>query len=283
MSLFLAIVHDRQNVTFPEDRPTKFAEFFGDVMTVNGKVWPKFNVEARKYRLRLLNACDSRYLILQFYALPIGETELDKANTDPLPFTIIGGDDGLASHPVSQDTLLFEPSARYDILFDFDGLDGYRIVMANLGGDEPFGGEATAQLFNRTDRVMAFDVDLKVDESVPDDFDDSVIDFSVPLGETVRVRKLGLFEGRDQFNRLQPLLGTAEPGMFNVCHVSRNTLIADDRMAGLSYLTKSMFHFLHSYRHARCAYPLARHRRISRGWSCRRTDGGYHGSAQSYY
>lgn len=180
-------------------------------MTTNGKIWPKMNVEPRKYRLRLLNGCDSRYLILQFYKIPIGETEIDESSKIPLPFNIIGGDDGLASSPETLETLLFEPSARYDIIFDFKDLEGYRVVAANLGGDEPFGGEATAQLFNRTDRVMAFDVDMKLDETVADDFDDSVINFQHPLGETVRVRKLGLFEGRDEYGRLQPLLGTAEP------------------------------------------------------------------------
>ncbi len=30
-------------------------------------------------------------------------------------------------------------------------------------------------------------------------------------GEEVRVRKLELFEGLDEFGRLQPILGTAEP------------------------------------------------------------------------
>jgi len=33
--------------------------FFLDVMIVNGKIWPKMDVEPRKYRLRLLNGCDS--------------------------------------------------------------------------------------------------------------------------------------------------------------------------------------------------------------------------------
>jgi spore coat protein A len=32
-------------------------------MVVNGKTWPKLTVEARKYRLRILNGSDSRFLI----------------------------------------------------------------------------------------------------------------------------------------------------------------------------------------------------------------------------
>ena len=41
-------------------------EFFGNTMVVNGKTWPKLTVEPRKYRFRLLNGCDSRWLALQF-------------------------------------------------------------------------------------------------------------------------------------------------------------------------------------------------------------------------
>jgi hypothetical protein len=31
---------------------------------VNGNTWPKLSVEARRYRMRLLNGCDSRTLVL---------------------------------------------------------------------------------------------------------------------------------------------------------------------------------------------------------------------------
>ena len=33
-------------------------------MLVNGKAWPVLEVEPRPYRLRLLNGCDSRFLVL---------------------------------------------------------------------------------------------------------------------------------------------------------------------------------------------------------------------------
>lgn len=42
---------------FGDGGPTALAEFFGDHMVVNGKVWPKMEVEPRNYRLRLLNGC----------------------------------------------------------------------------------------------------------------------------------------------------------------------------------------------------------------------------------
>ncbi len=39
-------------------------EYFGDVMLVNGKVWPFLNVEPRMYRFRILNGCNARILNL---------------------------------------------------------------------------------------------------------------------------------------------------------------------------------------------------------------------------
>ena len=33
-------------------------EMFGDTILVNGKAWPKMNVEPRRYRFRLLNGAD---------------------------------------------------------------------------------------------------------------------------------------------------------------------------------------------------------------------------------
>src|SRR6266702_1588109 len=43
---------------------TWIGEYFGDVMLVNGKVWPFLTVEPRLYRLRILNGCNARILDL---------------------------------------------------------------------------------------------------------------------------------------------------------------------------------------------------------------------------
>ena len=40
-------------------------EFFGNTMVVNGRTWPFLDVEQRRYRFRLLNGCNSRFLMLQ--------------------------------------------------------------------------------------------------------------------------------------------------------------------------------------------------------------------------
>jgi FtsP/CotA-like multicopper oxidase with cupredoxin domain len=198
---------------FPGGGPTALAEFFGDHMVVNGKIWPKEDVEPRNYRMRLLNGTDSRFMVLQFVAVNAGETDFTNAGA-PIPFYVIGSDQGLAGSATMTDTLVFEPGSRYDIVFDFSGLEGKRIIMKNIGGDEPFGGTFTtqdpdAQVFGYTDRVMAFDVVNPLDTTVADSFDPTAIDHYGGNTEPVNVvRKVGLFEGKDEFGRLQPLLGT---------------------------------------------------------------------------
>ena len=45
--------------------PSVIAEMFGDTMLTNGVVYPEIPVEPRRYRLRILNACNARFLNLQ--------------------------------------------------------------------------------------------------------------------------------------------------------------------------------------------------------------------------
>jgi len=195
---------------FPGGGPTGLAEFFGDHMVVNGKIWPKMNVEPRNYRLRLLNGCDSRFLAIQLFEVGPGVTDFTGA-VGPLPFTVIGSDQGLASSPTPVDSLLMETGSRYDIIVDFKTVTpGNRVIMKNIGGDEPFGGDIPGpQVFGETDRIMAFDVVLPLDPAVPD-VTPAGINFGPVVPAPTRTRKVALFEGKDEFGRLQPLLGTAE-------------------------------------------------------------------------
>ena len=195
---------------FPGGGPTALAEFFGDHMVVNGVIWPFESVEPRNYRLHLLNGTDSRFMAIRFHSVPAGATSIPDGST-PLTFTVIGSDQGLAKTATTTDMLLFEPGSRYDIVFDFKGMQGQRIIMENIGGDEPFGGDIPGpQVFGETNRVMAFDVALGAD--IPDSFNPaSISNPHIPNINTVnRTRKVALFEGMDEFGRLQPLLGTAE-------------------------------------------------------------------------
>ena len=197
---------------FPGGGPTGLAEFFGDHMVVNGVIWPNMLVEPRNYRLRFLNGCDSRFLAVQFFEVPPDATDTSAA-FQQLPFTIIGSDQGLASSPTEgQETLLIETGSRYDVIFDFKNVTpGNRVIMTNIGGDEPFGGDIPGpQVFGETDRIMAFDVVLPTDTTVPD-VSPTGINFGPVVPTPTRLRKVALFEGKDEFGRLQPLLGTAEP------------------------------------------------------------------------
>ena len=207
-------------------RPSILTEFFGDYMVVNGKAWPKNDVEPRDYRLRLLNGCDSRTLIIEFYLVPGGATDWKLGGTQQ-SFTVIGKDQGLFPKAVPNvSTLVVETGSRYDVIFDFSPFPpGSRIIMANRGGDTPFGGDIPntgplppgappASLFIYTDRIMAFDI---LNTTVPGNTAFNVTAFDAAMNNprnnapVDRIRKVALFEGMDQYGRLQPLLGTAEP------------------------------------------------------------------------
>jgi FtsP/CotA-like multicopper oxidase with cupredoxin domain len=199
---------------FPNGGPTALAEFFGDHMVVNGVIWPKENVEPRNYRMHLLNGTDSRFMVIQFVAVNAGDTDFTNAGL-PIPFCVIGSDQGLGA-ATTTDTLVFEPGSRYDIVFDFSdqALAGKRVIMKNFGWDAPFGGDFGANpgdgdVFDnrQTDRIMAFDVVLPLDRKVPDAFDPSNINFGPNVGTPGPKRQVALFEGKDEFGRLQPLLG----------------------------------------------------------------------------
>lgn len=203
---------------FPDGGPTGLAEFFGDHMVVNGIIWPKYSVEQRQYRVRFLNGTDSRFMRLRLRVAAAGAT--DPAAGVVMPFFIIGSDQSLRASAVQVGEVDFAPGERLDLVVDFkDVPPGSRVIVENLLGDAPFGGDLpdADDLFpdRRTDRVMAFDVELPLDTTRPD----TVIGHGTALGggvsvpDATLVRKLALFEGVDEFGRLQPLVGTAEPVM----------------------------------------------------------------------
>ena len=196
--------------------PTALAEFFGDHMVVNGLIWPKADVEPRNYRMHLLNGTDSRFMALQFRVVRPNATSLEFASA-PVPFWVIGSDQGLASEATKVDTLVSEPGGRYDVVFDFSQVPaGSRVILSNEAWDAPFGGDfgraaaGDGDLFpdSQTDRIMAFDVTLPL-SNVADKFDPSNIrQYDGNPNPVSNEREVSLFEGKDEFGRLQPLLGT---------------------------------------------------------------------------
>jgi len=91
---------------------------YGDVVLVNGVPWPKMEVEPRKYRFRMLNACVSRSFDL---SLDTGE-----------PLTVIGTDGGLMPHPQPCAHVKIGMAERYEVVIDFSKYQpGQRVVMRN--------------------------------------------------------------------------------------------------------------------------------------------------------
>jgi spore coat protein A len=174
-------------------------------MLVNGKIWPKQVVEPRRYRLRLLNACDSRFLVVNFLAVSANTTDITVGQA--VTHTVIGSDQGLSNTPISAvSRSVIAPGSRLDIVIDFHSYQGKRIIMANGGGDMPFGDDIPGietKVFKHTDLVMAFDVKNMSD--VPDNAPSWV--WSPEVLVPVKPRRVGLFEGLDVYGRLQPLLG----------------------------------------------------------------------------
>jgi hypothetical protein len=104
-------------------------------------------------------------LILQFVKVDFSATIIPSLAT-PIPFTVIGTDQGLTNKPRDMTTLVVEPGAQYNIIFDFSPYSMSRVVLRNLGDNLPFGGiygeegvsTHEGYAFNRTDCIMAFDV-----------------------------------------------------------------------------------------------------------------------------
>lgn len=108
-------------------------EFFGNMMMVNGNTWPFHTVEQRRYRLRFLNGCNARFLILDFSSVP------------GVDVWQIGNEGGFLAAPVhvsatSGNRLLLSPSERADVIVDFTSVPPGSYVLGNVGPDEPFGG-----------------------------------------------------------------------------------------------------------------------------------------------
>jgi spore coat protein A, manganese oxidase len=91
------------------------ADFFGNIMLVNGKILPYLEVEPRRYRFRILNGSNSR-----LYHLLLN---------NGLPMMQIGTDQGLLPAPVEVTRLAIAPAERADVVIDFAGHQGEHIEL----------------------------------------------------------------------------------------------------------------------------------------------------------
>ena len=167
-------------------------EFFGNMMMVNGNTWPFQTVEKRRYRLRFLNGCQSRFLILDFSNIPGVEV------------WAIGNEGGFLTTPVNLTTtngnrLLMALAERADLIVDFTNVPVGNYVLNNVGPDEPFGGGVPGTDFDVADpastgQVMEFRVvpAVAADPTTPPQF--LQLPAITPLPPESVIRPLALIE-----------------------------------------------------------------------------------------
>jgi len=184
-------------------------EFFGNTIIVNGNTWPFQTVEQRRYRFRVLNGCQSRFLILDFNQIPGVEV------------WAIGNEGGFLAAPVNLtadngNRLLMGPAERADLIVDFTNVALGSYMLANAGPDEPFGGGEPPDDFDTADpdttgQIMQFRVvpALTVDASTPPQF--LQLPAITPLPVERVTRPLALIEEMSAFFEDAPaeaMLGT---------------------------------------------------------------------------
>ncbi len=125
------------------EHPYWVPEFVGDTIIVNGKVWPYFNVDRKRYRFYLINGSNSRPydMFLQDVATGIKGPRM----------WVISNDGGYLNAPVMIDpnatgqqtkvggakSLLFMPGERYEIIVDFGDPAWLAAITAAYPGGVP--------------------------------------------------------------------------------------------------------------------------------------------------
>jgi len=99
----------------PEEDTPWVPEVYGDATLVNGKLFPYFEVEPCKYRMRVLNGSNAR-----FYHLTLSNGQ---------EFYQIGTDLGLLPAPVPVKAVFLAPAERADVVVDFAGHAGERVQV----------------------------------------------------------------------------------------------------------------------------------------------------------
>ncbi|HEY3610738.1 MAG TPA: multicopper oxidase domain-containing protein [Pseudonocardiaceae bacterium] len=146
--------------------PFWIPEFFGDTMVVNGRTWPFLAVEPRRYRFRIVNGSNARFVRM-------GLVDATSGATGPAMY-LIGTDGGLMDTPVTlqgltepptdgtptpSTRLFLAPSERSDIIIDFTGLAGKTLTLTN-DANVPFPSGAALDPADPTRQVMQFQVSL---------------------------------------------------------------------------------------------------------------------------
>jgi spore coat protein A, manganese oxidase len=157
----------------PDHHPYWIPEFFGDVITVNGKSWPVMHVEPRRYRFRFVNASNARFFQMQLFAALNGAP----TGTAGPSFWQIGSDGGFLNATTNLDSnavpgIFIAPAERADVIVDFTGLTGSFILTNGRGCDDPANADSCGAFApfpsgdppdpNTSGQVMMFTVDKPV-------------------------------------------------------------------------------------------------------------------------
>jgi FtsP/CotA-like multicopper oxidase with cupredoxin domain len=205
-----AMAADPGFIPFTDLSPIWNPEFFGNMIMVNGNTWPFQTVEQRRYRLRFLNGCQSRFLILDFNDIPGVEVWQ------------IGNEGGFLPAPVNLtadhgNRLLMALAERADLIVDFTHVPVGSHILRNVGPDEPFGGGEPPDDFDSADpestgQIMAFNVVPAVapDLTTPPQY--LVLPPVTPLPGAGPTRPLALLEKASDFwdGPAEALLGTVD-------------------------------------------------------------------------
>ncbi|HKG12709.1 MAG TPA: multicopper oxidase domain-containing protein, partial [Pyrinomonadaceae bacterium] len=140
------LLHD---VLFDETGQVVFNPFItdgwlGDQVTVNRKIRPRFKVERRKYRIRILNGGPSR-----FYQLFLSSGK---------PFTIVTGDGNFQPEPVKAYSIYLSVAQRVDVVIDFSEYKvGDSVTLVNRL-EQTNGKGPSGKLLDPGDGILRFDV-----------------------------------------------------------------------------------------------------------------------------
>jgi manganese oxidase len=183
--------------------------FLGDILAVNGAYYPYFEVKARRYRFRLLNASVSRFVKLAV---------VDQTGR-PFPFHFIANDGNFVVKPILiSDAILDEQGTgeRYDIVIDFakaKARGATSLFLINLlqqtDGRKPDGAVSVRQAMNgvagdpAVGPMLEFRIGAAAKDPSADFFDPAwgtfggkALTAQIPVQAPVRERTIEFMRGR---------------------------------------------------------------------------------------
>ncbi|HXY25495.1 MAG TPA: multicopper oxidase domain-containing protein [Candidatus Acidoferrum sp.] len=98
------------------------SEYYGSAILANGKIFPYFEVEPRKYRFRMLNGSNGSFYRLSFCAE-------ESPASPPAEFTQIGTEQGFLAAPEKMSVLILGPGERADVIVDFSERAGKELYL----------------------------------------------------------------------------------------------------------------------------------------------------------